>query len=260
MNISFNLKKLLIAAGVITAIICIFLVHALSGLGASPVTFSKPPELVEQYALKFGPTQASPFSTRVGVDESELPTPIPAKWTRDYFNEAALVRNVMLTGESLDKLIQLFTHPDKEKRVKVAFAFGAVNIMMSHDYGSGYPEKRKQFWQDVEQHLPDIQNALFEALIVSAEEKSRNHLPYTIAWMSINEQQKNQMLTWAAKHHPDPWVRRFCVYYVVKFGGDEALASAIIESRVDDPVFRVRNEVLTQRIRRFKEIFVGKEE
>ena len=260
MNIRFNVKKLLIAIGVIATITIIFLVHALLGLSAGPVTFSKPPEFVEEYALKFGPAQASPFSSRVGVDESELPSPIPAKWTRDFFNKAALVRNVMLNGESPEQLIELFTHPEKEKRVKIAFAFGAVNIMMSHDYGSGYPEKRKQFWQDVEQHLPDIQNALFEALIVSAEERSRNYLPYTIAWMPINQQLKNEMLTWAAKHHPDAWVRRFCVYYVVRFGENEQLAMELLESGVHDPVFRVRNEVLTQKIRRFKEMIIGKDE
>lgn len=259
MTISFNLKKVFIGVGVVATITVVFFVHALAGLGASPITFAKPPAFVDEYALKFGPTQASPFSTRVGIDSSELPEPIPAKWTRDFFNEAALVRNVMLNGESPDKLIALFTHPEKETRVKTAFAFGAVNIMMSHDYGSGYPEKRKQFWQDVEEHLPDIQNALFEALIVSAEEKSRNQLPYTIAWMPVNEQAKNQMLAWAAKHHPDAWVRRFGVYYVVKFGGYEELAADLIQSQVHDPVFKVRNEVLTQKIRRFKELFLGKE-
>jgi len=259
MKLTPTLSKLVIVTSTIVLVVIAFFIHALAGLGASPVTFTEPPAFVEQYASRFNdseqPLQPQQLETNHTPDETE----IPAKWTRDYFNEAAMVRNVILNSESPEKLLQLFTHPEKEKRVKIAFAFGAVNIMMSHDDGSGYPEKRKQFWLDVEEHLPDIQNALFEALVVSAKEYSRNQLPYTIAWMPLNQQKKNEMLTWAAKHHPSPWVRRFCVYYVIKFGGNEELADSIIKESVHDPVFRVRNEVLIQRFRRFKESIFGTE-
>jgi len=54
--------------------------------------------------------------------------------------------------------------------VNVASAFANVNIEYTHDEESSFPEKRNQFGIDAKEHFPEIQNALSEALIASAEE------------------------------------------------------------------------------------------
>lgn len=250
MKVSVVLKKVIISLGVLVLAIVLFLVHALAGLGSSPVDFAEPPRFVEQYAYN-----KYPLNTQIEQNESAK-----IKLTTDYFNEAALVRNVIVNGESTDELIRLFTHSDKAKRVKIAFAFGEVNFKLSHDEGTGFDEKRVKFWEEVEKHNADIQNALFEALIVSAEERTRNFIPYTLAWWMQEQKPKAlDMLVWAAKHHPDAWVRNFSVYYVVQFGDNEKHATELIEDRTHDPVFRVRKQVLEQRIRRLKESVFAKE-
>ena len=133
----------------------------------------------------------------------------------------------------------------------MASAFAAVNTEFTHNEESGFPEKREQFWVDVEEHLPDIQNALSEALITSAEEGTANLIPYTLAWMPGQNLETVELLAWAAKHHPDWWVRRFSVYFVVKFGGDEELDDQLLRNRTHDPDCRVRKQVLDLRFRGF---------
>lgn len=250
MSFNFVLKKTIILASLIASVVVLFLIYALAGLGSSPVTYIEPPEFVEHYVSARYATDTEPSHNQ----DSEI------KLTTDYFNEAALVRNVIVNGESTDQLVRLFTHSDKAKRVKIAFAFGEVNFKLSHDEGTGFDEKRVKFWEEVETHNADIQNALFEALIVSAEERTRNFIPYTLAWWMQEQKPKAlDMLVWAAKHHPDAWVRNFSVYYVVQFGDNEKHATELIEDRTHDPVFRVRKQVLEQRIRRLKESVFAKE-
>ena len=251
MNISFTFKNLIIATAVVAMVVVVFLVHALAGLSARPVVFADPPAFVERYAAEMDHSDPSsppkePETDGGHVDESES-----AKMTTDFSNEDALVRNVILDGESPDVLLRLFTHPEKAQRVKMASAFAAVNIEFTHDEESGFAEKRRQFWVDVEEHLPDIQNALSEALIASAEEGTTTYIPYTLAWMPGQDRETVEMLAWAAKHHPDPWVRRFSVYFVVRYGGHEELAGPLLRNRTHDPDYRVRKEVLDQRLRRF---------
>lgn len=250
MNISSTFKKIIIATSVVAMVVVVFLVHALAGLNARPVVFADPPAFVERYAAEMNHSNLSSppkeLETNSGhVDESES-----AKLTMDFSNEEALVRNVILGGESPDVLLQLFAHPEKAQRVKLASAFAAVNIRFTHDEESGFAEKREQFWVGAEEHLPNIQNALFEALITSAEEGTTNYIPYTLAWMPGQGHETVELLAWAAKHHPDPWVRRFAVYFVVKFGGDEELAGPLLRNRTHDPAYRVRKEVLERRFSR----------
>lgn len=250
MSFRFNLKKVVIAASLIAIAVTLFLIHALAGLGSSAVVFAEPPAFVEQYV-----------SERFGIEITPQQEDVTTNFTKDYFNEAALVRNVMVNGEPTDQLIELFNHADKEKRVKIAFAFSEVNIKLSHDDVTGFDDKRKQFWEEVSEHSEAMQNALFEALITSAQEGTRTFIPYTLAWWMQEQKTKAlEMLVWAAKHHPDSWVRNFSVYYVVQFGDNEEHAVALLEDRVHDPVFKVRKQVLEQRIRRFKESVFGKEE
>ena len=60
-----------------------------------------------------------------------------------------------------------------------------------------------------------------------------------------------ELFAWAAKHHPDWWVRRFSVYFVVKFGQHEELAGPLLQNRTHDPDYRVRKQVLDLRFKRF---------
>jgi len=225
----------------------IFLIYSLAGLSASPVVFANPPSFVEQYAAQRYPSQPSIIDEKV-------------KKTSDFFNNAAMVRNVIVNEEPVDDLMKLFTHPDKAVRVNIALAFGEVNIRLSHDDGTKFDEKRKLFWQKASSYSDDIQNALFEALIVSAQENTRTFIPYTLAWWMEDEKLKAvEVLTWAAQHHPDTWVRNFSTYFVVQYGGSEEHAQVLLASQVHDPVFRIRNQALTQKTRRFKEAVFGKE-
>jgi len=147
--------------------------------------------------------------------------------------------------------MRLFAHPEKAQRVKIATAFAAVNAKFSHNEETGFSKKRRKLWVDAKDNLPDMQNALYEALIASAEQGKTNQIPYTLAWMPGQGHETVELLAWAAKHHPDPWVRNFSVYFVVKFGGDEELAAPLLQNRTHDPDYGVRKRVLDLRISRF---------
>jgi len=250
MNISFPIKKLFIAVAVVAMVVAGFLVHALAGLSASPVVFDDPPAFVERYAAEMDHSEPSPLPRETESDRRHVEESGPAKLTTEFSNEVALVHKVILEGESPEVLLQLFAHAEKAQRVKMALAFADVNSKLTHDEESGFAKKRGQFWLDVEEHLPDIQNALFEALIASAEEGTTNYIPYTLAWMPGQGRETIEVLAWAAKHHPDPWVRRFSVFFVVEYGQNEELASQLLQSRTHDPDYGVRKEVLQQRFRR----------
>lgn len=230
----------------LTTVTLLFLIYSLAGLGASPVAFANPPSFVEQYAAQRYPPQPSIIDEKV-------------KKTSDFFNNAAMVRNVIVNEEPIDEMMALFTHPDKAVRVNIALAFAEVNIRLSHDDGTKFDAKRKLFWKQADSYSSDIQNALFEALIVSAQEKTRTFIPYTLAWWMEDEKLKAvKVLTWAAQHHPDTWVRNFSTYFVVQYGGSEEHAQILLASQVHDPVFKVRNQALTQKTRRLREAVFGK--
>ncbi len=253
MNISFTFKNSIIATVVVAMVVVAFFVHALAGLSARPVVFADPPAFVERYAAEMDHSDPSsppkePETDSGHVDESES-----TKMTTIFSNEEALVLNLILDGTSPDVLVRLFTHPEKAQRVKTALAFGALNARLNHYEESDFAEKKDQFWVDVEEHIPDIQNAFFEALITSAEEGTTTKIPYTLAWWMPGQEHKTvEVLAWAAKHHPDPWVRRFSVFFVVEHGQNEELAGPLLRNRTHDPAYRVRKEVLKQRFRRFK--------
>ncbi len=251
MNIRFTLKNLIIATGVVAMVIVVFLVHALAGLRARPVVFADPPAFVERYAAEMDRSDPPSQPTEFEIGGGQLATSEFAALTAGLSNEEAFVFNVILDGKSFPKLLRLFAHPEKAQRVTVATAFAVVNAKFSHNEETGFAEKRRQFWLDVEEHLPDIQNALFEALIASAEEGMPNQIPYSLAWMPGQGRETVEVLAWAAKHHPDPRVRRFSVYFVVKYGGHEDLAAPLLRSLTHDPDYRVRKEVLERRFSRF---------
>ncbi len=249
MSVNFTYKKILFALSFIGIAVGLFYLYALAGLLADPIAFDKPPAFVEQYAVQ-----------RYGSLNQSTSPPQTAVLTKDYFNEAALVRNVIVNGEPSEQLIRLFTHPDKAVRVKIAMAFSEVNIKLSHDEQTKFAYKRAKFWQDAAQYSADIQNALFEALIVSAKEQTTTYIPYTLAWWMQEQKPKAlEILTWAAQHHADSWVRRFSVYYVVQFGESEKYAAELIENSTHDPAFKIRKEVLNQRFRRFQQMIFGEQ-
>ena len=255
MSIGSIFKKVSIVAAVVTMGVAAFLVYSLAGLFARPVVFADPPAFVEQYVSNM--RHSDPSSVPQGfetasehVAESEF-----AELTENLPNEEAFVFNVIMEGRSPNELPQLFAHPEKAQRVKVASALAAVNVRFTHNEESGFPEKRAQFWEDMEEHLPNIQNALSEALIASAEEgETTYYSPYTLMWMPGQGHETIELLAWAAKHHPNPRVRRFSVIMVVRFGGDEELASSVLRSGVHDPDYSVRRLVLDLRFERFTQV------
>lgn len=241
MTISFRFKLLIIATTIVAMVVGGFFVHALAGLGARPVVFAEPPAFVEQYAAAMD--HSDPSTPRKELESANLTTIFP--------DEEALVHKVIFDGESPDLLLRLFAHPEKAQRVRMAAALAAVNAEFTHNEESGFPEKRTQFWIDVEDHLPNIQNALFEALITSAEEGTTNKIPYTLAWMPGQDHKTIEVLAWAANHHPDSWARRFSVFFVIQHGGNETLAAPLLQNGHQDPSYTVRKEVLRQRWLRF---------
>jgi len=259
MNISFTFKNLIIATAVVAMVVVVFLVYALAGLSARPVVFADPPAFVERYAAEMDYSDPSsppkePETDGEHADESES-----AKLMANFSNEEALVFKVIMDGESLDELLRLFAHPEKAQRVKIASAFAAVNVKFTHDEESGFPEKRNQFWVDAKEYFPNIQNALSEALIASAEEGITTGIPYTLAWLPGRGRETVELFAWAAKHHWDPRVRRSSVNFVDKFsvnsvdklGGHEDLAGPLLRNRIHDPDYRVRKLALDLRFKRF---------
>lgn len=240
MSISEPFKKILIAAAIIASIVALFLIHSLAGLTSRPVVFAEPPGFVEQYATTMHPAHQH------GLQDSGA----SGNLTKDFAAEEALVRQVFFEDDSPQEMLRLFAHPDRAQRVKIAAAFAHVNIVYTHDEESGFPPKRNQFWEDHKVHLPVIENALSEALIATAQENTQNYIPYTLAWIPGQDHKTVELLTWAAKHHPDPWVRRFSVYFVVAFGENETYATELLEDRVDDPAYMVRKQVLDLKVRR----------
>lgn len=251
MNISFTIKNLIIATAVVTTFVVVFLVYTLAGLTATPVVFADPPAFVEQYAAAMEHSDPSSLIKEPEINGGHADGSEFAKLMTDFNDEEALVFKVIMEGGSLDMLLRLFTHPEKAQRVKIALAYAAVNIKFTHNEESGFPQKRSQFQVKVKEHLPNIRNALFEALIASAEKGTTTYHPYTLAWLPGQGRETVDMLAWAAKHHPHPRVRIFSVYFVVRFGEDEELATALLQNRTHDPDYRVRKEVLNLRIKRF---------
>lgn len=229
MNSRFNLKKVLIPIALLGCASGIFLIHSLAGLNSYPVVFAEPPAA---FAL---------FTDEI---KNMAPTKIPSQLTQSYSEEEALLHQVFFDGKSIELIMERFAHSDSAKRIKMASAFANFNVQYSHDDESGYPERRKRFWQEVEQRIPILQQAFFEALIMSAVEETPNFIPYTLGWMPGPKSETVELFTWAAQHHSDWWVRRFSVYFVVKFGDNKEFASLLLRDRVNDPDYRVRKQVL----------------
>jgi len=251
MYIRFTFKNLIIATAVVTMMVVVFLIHALAGLSASPVVFAEPPAFVERYVTEMEHSDPLSQPTVPEIGRGQLATSKFVKLTAGLSAEEALVFNVVLDGESSDVLMRLFAHPEKAQRVKIATAFAAVNAKFSHNEETGFSKKRQKLWVDAKDNLPDMQNALYEALIASAEQGKTNQIPYTLAWMPGQDSETLELFVWAAKHHPAMWVRKSSVYFVVKLGGDEELAGQLLRNRSHDPDYKVRKEALDLRFRRF---------
>lgn len=228
------------------------IIPVFANLSTRPVIFVDPPAFVERYAaeMKYSEPSASAIKSEVytgHVEESDS-----VKVTDDFAYEKALLHKVFFEDESPDTILSMFTHPEKVQRVKIALAFAALNAEFTHNEESGFADKRKQFWEEEKDHLSDIQNALGEALIMTAADGTTTRIPYTLAWMPGQDHKTVELLAWAAKHHQDYWVRRFAVYFVVRFGGDEAIADELLRDRSDDPHYSVRKQVLILQLSKIK--------
>jgi len=255
MQISSIVKHLIITMIFFVLVIVAFLVYALAGFNAHQIVLGKPPEFVERYAAQKHrdvlPTQQSEHE----IDERHSDESKLTKMTAEFSDEKSLLLNVFFNGDSPKLALELFAHPEKAQRVKIALALAAINAEFTHNEESGFPKKREQFWIDIQAHLPNIQNALYEALITSAQEQTANIIPYTLAWMPGQDHKTVTVLDWAARHHPTPKIRRFSTFFVIAFGKDEELATSLLKNQINDPSYKVRKEALNQRVKRFKKRF-----
>ena len=170
---------------------------------------------------------------------------------KNFSYEEELAFKAVMTGETLDELYRLISHPEKEQRVKMASAYASMHIQYTHHEESGFDEKRNQFNANLNEHVYDFRNALSEAFIVSAEEGTVTRIPYTLAWLPGQGRETVELFEWSAKHHPQPRVRRASVYFVAKLGKDEELVGALLQDKSHDPDYRVRKLALDLRYRIF---------
>ena len=170
---------------------------------------------------------------------------------KDFSDEEKLAFKAVMTGETLEEFYRLISHPEKEQRVKIASAYAAMHVLYSHHEESGFGEKRNQFNENLNEHLPAFRNALSEALIVSAEEETVTRIPYTLAWLPGQGRETVELFAWSSKHHPQPRVRRASIYFVAKLAKDEELVAALLRDKIQDPDYRVRKLALDLRYRIF---------
>ncbi|NOU51274.1 HEAT repeat domain-containing protein [Pseudoalteromonas sp. JBTF-M23] len=243
-------KKILVTLASVVLVVVAVVVHALAGLSTQPILYAAPPAFVAQYAENM---QYSEPSSLVKVNATAFESPEGAhytKWMQGFSYEEALVFKAIMAGESLDELWGLFAHPDKAVRIKIASAFAAVNIKFSHHDESGFPPKRNQFWKDLGEQLPNVRNALSEGLIETAKHGTATRIPYTLAWLPEMGTETLKLFEWAAKHHPDPNVRRSSMYYVAYIGREEEFSAPLLLNRAHDPDYSVRKLALGLRFRR----------
>lgn len=257
MTLDSKIKKIVISCFVMLAVIAAFLVYSLAGLNASPIVFSPPPAFIEEHSQRIKNRAPESDVSPSTADKAIFNEHSSENMTTNIEPVKTYVLELLQSDNASNQLLVLFTHPDMRVRVRIALAFADLNVRLTHDETSDFREKRIKFYEEIEPSLSEVQNALFEALIVSAKEQTNNYIPYTLAWMPGQGQETLEMFSWAAQHHPDVWIRDFSVYFVVQFGDDEKLASKLLNSRVHDPDFKVRQQVFEQRLRILKEAFFG---
>ncbi|KAF7789053.1 hypothetical protein PRUB_a5377 [Pseudoalteromonas rubra] len=252
MTLRYPLKHILISLTAIALVAAVFLVHTLGGLNSQPVVYAEPPAFVERYATAINNSTAPIPSVPAKPKSNDTDHTVLTKWMEGFTYEETLAFKAIMTGETLDEFLRLFSHPDKAQRIKVASAFAAVQIKYTHNEESGYPKKRNQFMADksLTAHFPVIRNALAEALIATAKEGIPTRIPYTLAWLTGQGQETIELFTWSAQHHPDHNVRRSSIYYVSILNGGENVAGPLLQSRIHDPVYSVRKLALDLRFRK----------
>lgn len=261
MNKSSTLKYLLISTAAIALIVGGFLVYALAGLSADPVAYTQPPSFVEDYVAELDRSgslvdlkKAESNGVKASVsdaDSSDIDKAKFEEWMKGFSYEERLAFKAVMTGETLDQFYHLVSHPEKEKRVKVASAYAAMHVKYSHHEESGFGEKRNRFNDNLNEHLENFRNALSEGLIASAKEGTRTRIPYTLAWLPGQGRETVELFEWAAKHHPHPRVRRACMYFVAKLSKDDVLVDSLLSGKVNDPDYKVRKLALNLRYRKF---------
>ncbi len=256
MNKSSTLKILIIVTVIFLFAVGGFFAHALAGFSSEAVIFAKPPAFVAKYAAEMN--HSDPLTTAElaeinsgNHDESEIALARMAKWMEGFSPEEKLAFKAVMTGETVDEFFRLISHPDKKQRVKIASAYASMHIQYTHHEDSGFGEKRNQFNENLNEQLPNFRNALFEALIASAEEGTVTRIPYTLAWLPGQGRETIELFNWSGKHHPQPRVRRSPINFVAKLAKDEELVDALLRSKSQDPDYRVRKLALELRYRLF---------
>lgn len=250
-NVIIKFKKTFLLLVIIVTLVGGFFVDAVAGLFTNPISYVPPPSFVKQYLshIHF----SDPKSIVKTLNPSDLGHDIPQykKWIEGFSYEEVLVYKAIMQGRSPDELWQLFAHPEHAQRIKIASALAAVNIKYTHNDESGFAPKRNQFWKDVDAHMPDIRNALSEALIDSVKTGAHNRIPYTLAWLPGQGKETVDLFLWAANHHPDHNVRRSCMYYVTILSQDEEMINSLLLSARHDPSYGVRMLALDLRYRKW---------
>lgn len=247
--IIFKYKKSFLAICALIILIAGLYIDAVAGLITKPISYAAPPPFVEQYKELI--QYSEPERIIQTVDMSELVRDLSEhkKWIEGFSYEEVLVYKSIMLSESPSELWQLFTHPELEQRIKIASALAAVNIKYTHNEESGFSEKRNKFWLDSIAHMPDIRNALSEALIESARLGEHNRIPYTLAWLPEQGAETVELFLWAARHHPDHNVRRSCMYYVTILSKDKKVVETLLTDAKRDPSYGMRTLALNLRYR-----------
>ena len=141
----FRWKTLFIGAAAVAFVIIVFLVQALAGLNSRPVKYADPPAFVEDYVVESGQSEPVATPSETVSKNTSASDAVATDITSDFSNEQALVRKVVLDGESPDLLLRLLTHPEKAQRVKAALGLAAFNMEMAFDGPVDYWKKESLF-------------------------------------------------------------------------------------------------------------------
>jgi hypothetical protein len=236
--------------------LCAYVVLTLFAVPVSPVEYKAPPDLAQQV----GPS-ADSIAVGAGDDGRAPATPTFTGPTADEIK--TLARSVLFEGQSSERFIALFGHPDRDVREAAAIALAlcfAANGGMIEPRAEGPEFMRRwelmeSFWASADK--PTVLKALNEVVSESVETGGSEFrgnddlILYLLAWSPGQNSQRAEILAWVANHHPREGMRRSAVFFLVANSDfDREIGDEVLDSRAHDPALRVRAEALKQRIQR----------
>ena len=214
----FKWKGIIIGLLALLGCFCISALLELFPMSVTPVEYAEAPSFLTSHEERVGDAaELVPPNSAITGSVSEQAPDNGSGVDAEAIN--ALAKSTVLKGESPEQLLALLMHEDYATRTEAARALAEAHWETMHGKDGTSNQNMSQFWQRVEQ--PDvarIQKALFEAFAESVEKGVGNfNLPYLIAWMpdTGQEDQRIELLAWAANHHSTAWMRRSTMFYVV---------------------------------------------